>query len=92
MSSLHIAWRIMSRMGVSIAASLIGSAVLGWGIPPVSIQGQTFTDSVRASATSVCSGVDMLLGVPMLLGCSERALTAIEERLFGGAAKRKGAR
>jgi len=86
--------RIMSRMGVSIAASLIGSALLGWGIFPVSIQGQTFTDAVRASATSICSGVDMLLllGVPMLLGFSERALTAIEERLFGGAAKRKGAR
>jgi len=78
--------RILSRMGIGIAASLIGSALLGWGVLPVSIQGQTFTDAVRACTTSICSGVDMLLllGVPMLLGFSERALTAIEERLFAG--------
>jgi hypothetical protein len=81
--------RIMSRMGIGIAASMVGSAILGWGVLPVSIQGQTFTDAVRACTTSICSGVDMLLlvGVPMLLGFSERALTAIEERLFGGGPK-----
>jgi hypothetical protein len=83
--------RIMSRMGVGIAASLIGSALLGWGVLPVSIQGQTFTDAVRACTTSICSGIHMLLllGVPMVLGFSERALTAIEERLFGVGKTRK---
>ena len=77
--------RILSRMGVGIAASLIGSAFLGWGLLPLSIQGQTFTDAVRACTTSICSGIDMLLllGIPMLLGFSERALTTIEQRLFG---------
>jgi hypothetical protein len=83
--------RIMSRIGVGVAASLVGSALLGWGVLPVSIQGQTFTDAVRTCTTSICSGVDMLLllGVPMLLGFSERALTTIEERLFGGRTARR---
>lgn len=77
--------RIMSRMGVGIAASVVGSAFLGWGVLPVSIQGHTFTDAIRACTTSICGGVDMLLlvGVPLLLGFSERALTTIEQRLFG---------
>jgi len=86
--------KILSRMGVGIAASLIGSAFLGWGVLPVSIQGQTFTSAVSSCTTSICSGVDMLLllGVPMLLGFSERALTTIEQRLFGGWTKSHEAR
>lgn len=83
--------RIMSRIGVGLAASLVGSALLGWGVLPVSIQGHTFTDAVHACTTSICNGVDLLLllGVPMLLGFSERALTTIEERLFGGRMTRR---
>lgn len=83
--------RILSRMGIGVAASVAGSALLGWGLLPVSIQGHTFTDAIRACATSICGGVDTLLlvGVPMILGFSERALTAIEERLFGLGKTRK---
>ena len=65
--------------------TLFRSAFLGSGVLPVSIQGHTFTDAIRACTTSICGGVDMLLlvGVPLLLGFSERALTTIEQRLFG---------
>jgi hypothetical protein len=77
--------RILSRIGLGIAASIIGSALLGWGFIPLSIQQHTFTDAIRACTTSSCGGVDLLLLVciPMVLGFSERALTTIEQRLFG---------
>jgi hypothetical protein len=76
--------RIMSRMGVGIAASVVGSAFLG--VLPVSIEGHRFIDAICACTTSICGGVDTLLlvSIPMLLGFSERALTTIEQRLFGG--------
>ena len=81
--------RIMSRIGFGLATSLIGSAFFGWGILPVSIHGQTFSDAIYACSSSACNGIDLLLllGVPMLLGFSERALTSIEERLIGGRTK-----
>jgi hypothetical protein len=84
--------RILSRIGVGIAASLIGSALLGWGVLPLSIQGQTFTGALSDCAatcstswSSACTSADMLilLGIPMLLGFSERALIWLEQRLFG---------
>jgi hypothetical protein len=34
----------------------------------------------------------ILVGVPMLLGFSELALTSLEQRLFGEWTKRKGAK
>src|SRR5260370_30370031 len=33
--------RIFSRIAIGVVASLIGSAVLGWGMFPISIQNQT---------------------------------------------------
>jgi hypothetical protein len=89
--------RILSRIGVGIAASMVGSALLGWGVLPLSFQGQTFTQALSACAapwSSPFTSVDMLilLGVPMLLGFSELALTSFEQRLFGEWTKRKGAK
>jgi hypothetical protein len=39
--------RILSRVGVGVIASLIGCALLGWGIFPVSFHGQTFADILK---------------------------------------------
>jgi|ERR1700682_2370343 len=89
--------RILSRIGAGFAASLIGCALLGWGLLPISIQNQSFADVLNACAaspTTSCTGLKtlILLGVPMLFGFSERALTSFEQRVFGnskgGRAKR----
>jgi len=77
--------RILTRIGIGIVASLIGCASLGW--LPISIQNQTFADALNACTTSpaTCTGIKslLLLGVPMLLGFSERTLTSFEQRVFG---------
>jgi hypothetical protein len=75
--------RILSRIGVGVVASLIGSASLAW--LPVSVQNQTFADALNACATSSAPGNKTLivLGVTMLLGFSERTLTSFEQRVFG---------
>jgi hypothetical protein len=77
--------RILTRIGIGGVASLIGCAFLGWF--PISIQNQTFADALNACATSptTSTGIKtlLLLGVPMLLGFSERTLTSFEQRVFG---------
>jgi hypothetical protein len=80
--------RILSRIGVGVIASLIGCALLGWGLLPISIQNQTFADLLNtctASPTTSCTELKtlILLGVPMLFGFSERALTSFELKVFG---------
>ena len=78
--------RILTRIGIGVVASLIGCAFLGWF--PISIQNQTFADALNACATpATCTGIKSLtlLGVPMLLGFSERTLTSFEQRVFGSA-------
>ena len=80
--------RILTRIGVGVIGSMIGCALLGWGLFPISIQNQTFADVLSACATSPaasCNGIKplVLLGVPMLFGFSERALTSFEQRIFG---------
>lgn len=75
--------RVLSRIGVGIVASLIGSASLAW--LPVSVQNQTFADALNSCATSNSTDTKTLivLGVTMLLGFSERTLTSFEQRVFG---------
>lgn len=81
--------RILSRVGVGIVASLIGCALLGWGLFPISIQNQTFADVLNACWSACgappCATLKLLilLGVPMLFGFSERALTSFEQKIFG---------
>jgi hypothetical protein len=83
--------RMMSRIGIGVVASLIGCAFLAWGVLPVSIQNQTFADALGACATSPagCTAIKtlILLGVPMLLGFSERSLTSFEQSVFGRSPK-----
>jgi hypothetical protein len=64
---------------------MIVCALLGWGLLPISVQNQTFPDviaSCTSSGGASCNGVKflVLLGLPMLLGFSERALTTLEEK------------
>ncbi len=83
--------RVFSRVGIGAVASLIACALLAWGLFPISIQNQTFADGLNACSASsaTCTGVAtlILLGVPMLLGFSERTLTSFENRFFGGTNK-----
>ena len=80
--------RVFTRIAVGIVASLIGCGLMAWGVLPISMQNQTFTDvlnacvsSARTSGTSI--RILIVLAVAMLLGFSERALTSFERRIFG---------
>jgi hypothetical protein len=80
--------RIWTRVGVGVAASVIGSAILGWGLLPISIQDRTFAsvlNACMASSATACTGLSalILVGVTMLLGFSERALTSFEGPILG---------
>ena len=78
--------RVLSRIGVGVVASLIGCGLLAWGIFPISIQNQTFADALNSCTASV-SGTAIksliILGIAMLFGFSERALTSFEKQIFG---------
>jgi len=82
--------RIWSRIGVGSIGSLICCALLGWGILPIAIHGQTFADVLEAcySATQgvPCTSINalILLCVPMLFGFSERALASVEHQFLSG--------
>lgn len=84
--------RVLSRIAIGVVASLVGCALLAWGLFPVSIQNQTFTDALNACTVSPAppgAGIKTLvvLGVAMLLGFSERTLTSFEQRVFGDSNK-----
>jgi hypothetical protein len=81
--------RIWSRTGAGTVASLIGCAFLGWGVLPVSLQNQTFSDVVNACAAAdaaLCTITKalILLAISILFGFSERTLASIERRVLGG--------
>jgi hypothetical protein len=84
--------RVLTRIAVGVVASLIGCAFLAWGVFPISIQNQTFTDALKA-CTAYPARDDaslkalIVLGVAMLLGFSERTLTSFEQRVFGSTRK-----
>jgi hypothetical protein len=80
--------RVYMRIGVGIVASLVGCGLMAWGVLPISMQGQTFTDALNACLSSASSPgtsirVLIVLAVAMLLGFSERALISFEHRIFG---------
>jgi hypothetical protein len=80
--------RILIRVCVGAAASLTGSALLGWGLLPIAIQGQTFAQMLVSCCSpgqsGSCSTVAtlVLMGVPMLFGFSERALAHFEHQIL----------
>jgi hypothetical protein len=75
--------RIFGRIALGVAASIIGCALLASGVVSISFQNLTFADCLTLGTSSPVKAL-ILLGVPMLLGFSERALTSFEQRMFGG--------
>jgi hypothetical protein len=80
--------RVLTRICVGITASIIGCGLLAWGVLPISIQGQTFSDALTVSSAASPTGnaiikALIIITVPMLLGFSERALTTFENRILG---------
>jgi hypothetical protein len=89
--------RILCRVGVGAAASVIGCSLLVWGVLPLSVQGQSFPDvfdACSAHDSVPCSYANalILLGIPMLIGFSERALTSFEQTVFGRSDRSRGGR
>jgi hypothetical protein len=82
--------RILSRISLGTAASIVGSGMLGWGLITVSVGKQTFDEAVSSCTTGAapCSPLRMLilLAVPIIFGFSERALTTFESHFFGNGA------
>jgi hypothetical protein len=81
--------RIWSRVATGTVASLVGCALLSWGVLPIAIQGQTFSDvvsSCTAQNATLCTIPKTLifLAVAILFGFSERTLTSVEQRVLGG--------
>jgi hypothetical protein len=78
--------RIWSRIGVGVAASLIGCGLLGWGLISISVPGRTFSELAGLSVTPpqsvpgplVALRVLVPLAVCMLFGFSERALASFD--------------
>src|SRR6266478_4919492 len=88
--------RIWSRVATGTVASLVGCALLSWGILPIALQGQTFSDVVSSCSVAKdavpCTNAApctipkllILLAVAILFGFSERTLTSAEQRVLGG--------
>jgi hypothetical protein len=84
--------RILSRVATGTVASLVGCALLSWGVLPLAIQGQTFSDVVSSctapDATScTIPRILIFLAVAILFGFSERTLTSAEKSLLGESEK-----
>lgn len=85
--------RIWSRVATGTVASLVGCALLGWGVLPISLQGQTFSDVMNSCSTqdsSSCTITKTLIffAVAVLFGFSERTLTSLEQRVLGSDSER----
>ena len=81
--------RIWSRVATGTVASLVGCALLGWGVLPVSLQGQTFPDVMTACTAQDASSCTItktliFLAVAILFGFSERTLPSLEKKVLGG--------
>jgi hypothetical protein len=80
--------RIWNRVATGTVASLVGYALLGWGVLPISLQGQTFSDVMTACSaqdSSSCTVTKTLIvvAVGILFGFSERTLTSMEQKVLG---------
>ncbi|MFP5207160.1 MAG: hypothetical protein ACLGSH_17540 [Acidobacteriota bacterium] len=81
--------RIWSRIGVGIAASLIGCGFLGWGLVSIAGPSNTFSELVGLSINSpqsvpaklIALRIYVPLAVCMLLGFSERAMPSFDRIL-----------
>ena len=78
--------RILTRLAVGVAASLIGCALLGWGVLQFSIKGQSFSEIMIACtvASDACGKptIFVMVAVAFLFGFTER-LTSVETKVLG---------
>jgi uncharacterized membrane protein YeaQ/YmgE (transglycosylase-associated protein family) len=77
---------VLARIATGLIGTVVGSALLAW--VPLSIENKSFGEIVSACTTAnSCTAVKMLIliGIPTLLGFSERTLPFFEQRLFGKA-------
>jgi hypothetical protein len=86
---------VLARIATGLIGTVIVSALLAW--LPLSIENKSFAELLKACsgccgtrdccAPDACTVVDMLIliGVPALLGFSERTMSSAEQRFFGGA-------
>jgi hypothetical protein len=88
---------VLARIATGLVGSIVGCALLSW--VPLSIENKSFGDLVTLCTKQPCSSVNanscspvsvlILLGVPTLLGFSERTLVFFEERFFGEQQRKK---
>ena len=85
--SSYLRKRALIRIAVGVGASLIGAALLSWGVVSIAFHGTSYAEIVDA-CTAVpfsCSSARglVLVAVPLLFGLSERALTRFESKVIG---------
>ena len=85
---------VLARIATGLIGTVIVSALLAW--IPLSIENKSFGQLLKTCsgcsstkdcrAPDACTVVDMLIliGVPALLGFSERTMPFAEQRFFGG--------
>ena len=84
---------VLARIATGLIGTVIGCALLAW--IPLSIEDKSFGKSVSACTTAPCTTANpsacetltmlILIGIPTLLGFSERTLPFFEQRIFGKA-------
>jgi hypothetical protein len=83
--SSYLRKRVLIRIAVGVGASIIGSALLSWGVVSIAFHGTSYAEVVLSctAAAGSCDNVKqlVLIAVPLLFGLSERALTSFESKV-----------
>jgi hypothetical protein len=76
---------VLARIATGLIGTVIGCALLAW--VPLSIEDKSFGKLVNVCITAPCTTLTMLIliGIPTLLGFSQRTLPFFEQRIFGKA-------
>jgi hypothetical protein len=77
--------RIVGRVATGTVGSVAGCAFLAWGLIPLTVNKESYTDLLSTCSTSpCCSGRQELiqLAVPIVFGFTERVLSDLGVKLF----------
>jgi len=82
---------VLARIATGLIGTVIGCALLAW--VPLSIEDKSFGKLVSACTAAPCTSANacatltmlILIGIPTLLGFSQRTLPFFEQRIFGKA-------